>query len=76
MDLEKFHNGKYISHWAEELEVGDKCLATIRHKTDGEKNLQNVEIIVVSNDIENKKVIGFFSLKKRVIPYNDLAKIL
>lgn len=74
MDLDKFYNEKYISHWAEELQVGDKCKATIRHKTDGSKNLHNVEIIVVENLQSEKKIVGYFNKRKKQIPYNELSK--
>jgi len=26
MDLDKFYNEKFISHWAEELQAGDRCV--------------------------------------------------
>ena len=74
MDLNKFHNEKYISHWAEELQIGDRCRATIRHKTDGSKNLHNVEIIVVENFQSEKKIVGYFNKHKKQIPYNELSK--
>lgn len=75
MDLNKFYNEKYISHWAEELESGDRCLATIRHKTDGSKNRHNVEIIVVENLQSEKKIVGYFKKRKKHIPYNELSKM-
>jgi hypothetical protein len=64
-----------ISHWAEKLEIGDKCLATIRHKEGGEKNLHNVEVIVIDNDWENKEIHAWFPEYKVVIPYNELKPI-
>jgi hypothetical protein len=75
MDLEKFESMKYISHWAEELEVGDRCKATIRHKTDGSKNQHNVEVVVVENLPLNELIIGYFNKEKKEIPYNELKKI-
>jgi len=72
MDLNKFYNEKHINHWAEELEPGDKCLATIRHKTDGSKNLHNIEIIVIENELLEKRIMGYFKRHKKSIPYNDL----
>ena len=75
MDLEKFYKEKYVSHWAEGLEIGDKCLATIRHKTDGSKNLHNVEVIVIENNKEKKEIVGWFPEVKATIPYNELKKL-
>lgn len=74
MDLDKFYNEKYISHWAEKLQVGDRCNATIRHKKDGSKNLHNAEIIVVENLQSEKKIVGYFNKRKKQIPYNELSK--
>lgn len=75
MDLDKFNRPKHISHWAEELQVGDRCKATIRHKTDGSKNLHNVEVIVVENLQSDKKIVGYFNNCKKHIPYNELTKL-
>lgn len=75
MDLEKFHNGKYVSHWAENLETGDRCKATIRHKTDGSKNIHNVDIIVVENLQAEKQIVGYLNKCKKQISYNELSKI-
>jgi hypothetical protein len=75
MDLEKFYNEKYISHWAEELELGDRCLATIRHKTDGSKNRNNIEIVVGGNDTDGKRISGWCNGEKFIIPYNELSQL-
>jgi hypothetical protein len=76
MDLEKFKE-KYVSHWAEELEPGDICKATIRHKTDGSKNRQNVKIFVVSNFHNESRISGWDRKTNRTfsINYNELTKI-
>ena len=76
MDLIKFNqiNHKHISHWAEELEEGDRCLATIRHKTDGSKNLHNVEVIIIENLHSERIIVGYYNNKKYKIPYNELSK--
>jgi hypothetical protein len=67
---------KEYKHWAEELEVGDKCLATIRHKTDGEKNLHNVEVIVVEKWIDTQQISAWFPPHFKVlVPYNDLKPL-
>lgn len=62
-------------HWADALEIGDKCLATIRHKTDGSKNLHNVEVIVIENKKKDKEIVGWFPEYKVRIPYNELSEI-
>jgi len=75
MNLEKFKEieEKYVNHWAERLEPGDRCKATIRHKTDGSKNLHNVEIIVVENLHSEEKIVGYFKKRKKQIQYNELS---
>ena len=63
-------------HWAESLEIGDKCLATIRHKIDGEKNIHNAKIIVIENDKNNRIIKGNLAFTKDVydLPYNELSE--
>lgn len=63
------------THWAEDLQIGDKCLATIRHKTDGSKNLHNIEVIVINNNYADKEIEGWFPEFKATIPYNELSQI-
>jgi len=74
MDLEKFYKTKSVTHWAEKLQVGDRCKATIRHKTDGSKNMHNLEVIVVENLQSEKKIIGYFDDQKKHICYNELSE--
>ena len=74
MDLDKFYSEKHIGHWAEELQAGDRCKATIRHRTDGTKNLHNVDVIVVDNLPSKKMIVGYFDKRKKKIPYNELSK--
>lgn len=63
-------------HWAESLEIGDRCKATIRHKNDGSKNIVNANAIVLDNSIATRSVIVSVSeLKGRVkVPYSELSK--
>jgi len=63
------------NHWATALEIGDKCLGTIRF-SDGEKNLINAKIIVIENDHNNKKIKGNLAFTKDTfdIPYNELSE--
>ena len=60
-------------HWAELLEVGDRCIATIRHKTDGTKNLHGIEGIVIENNKAKKEISFWFPEFKALVPYNDLT---
>jgi hypothetical protein len=75
MDLKEFYKQKYVGHWAEELEVGDRCTATIRHKTDGSKNIIDATVIVVQNNKERKSIIGWLAPNEHEIPYNELGKL-
>jgi hypothetical protein len=75
MDLDKFYNEKYITHWAQELQTGDRCLATIRHKTDGSKNKHNVEVIVIENNIRDSKIMALFLGEQEFIRYNELSEV-
>lgn len=60
-------------HWASNLQVGDRCLATIRHESDGTKNHINVPIIICRNDINKCNVIGLYEGFMYHIPYNELT---
>lgn len=62
-------------HWATALEVGDKCLGTIRF-SDGEKNIINAKIIVVENNHSGKTIKGNIAYTQFVydIPYNELSE--
>lgn len=80
MDLDKFEEIKknHVSHWAEKLEPGDVCKATIRHETDGSKNRHNVEVIVVENCKSEARITAWDKLTWRIkfsINYNELTKI-
>ncbi len=63
------------SHWAEKLEPADRCKATIRHKTEGFKNLINVDVIVVRNRKREKLIEGVHLNTPYTIPYNELKEI-
>jgi hypothetical protein len=75
MNLEKFYNEKSTNHWAGDLQTGDRCLATIRHKTDGSKNKHNVEVIVIENHSGDSKIKGLFLGKQDFINYNSLSEV-
>ena len=64
----------HVQHWAERLEAGDRCKATIRHKTDGSKNRHNVDIVVIDNLLSERRIIGYFDEITESIPYNELTK--
>lgn len=68
-------NEKYVSHWAENLQLGDRCLATIRHETIGELNRHNVPVIVIENIISEKKIKGSFFDEIGFINYCELTAI-
>jgi len=55
------------------LEIGDRCKATIRHKTDGSKNLINVDVIVCENNKEASFITVQYKNKKYTVPYNELS---
>lgn len=77
MDLLEYENIRknHVQHWAEKLEAGDRCKATIRHKTDGSKNRHNVDIVVIENLFSERRIIGYFDETTEVIPYNELTKV-
>jgi len=67
-------------HWAAGLIAGDRCLATIRHESDGAKNLINKEVIVIDNCPAKKEITAVLSGAdkdpvKYTIPYNELSKL-
>lgn len=70
--MENFLKQKSISHWAEELQTGDKVLANIRHKTDGSKNLMKQESIVIVNFHFDWKVKIFVNGEEKTVDYNEL----
>lgn len=65
---------KENKHWATELQTGDRAVATIRHETDGSKNISNAVVIVVANDEVAREVMAAYENEKYVIPYNELDK--
>jgi hypothetical protein len=70
-DIEKM-NKKSISHFAEDLKLGDKCFATIRHESDGSKNIHNASVIVIENDKQKRVIKAWYRPNEHSIPYNDL----
>jgi hypothetical protein len=61
-------------HWASELQVGDRAVATIRHQTDGTKNIHNAVVVVVANNEFNKNIKGALAGTLFEIPYNELKQ--
>lgn len=59
-------------HWAEKLEIGDRVTATIRHKTDGSKNIHNAKIIVIVNYKHLHEISAWYNDKRIKIPYNEI----
>ena len=74
LEYEKIRRN-HVQHWAETLEAGDRCKATIRHKTDGSKNRHNVDIVVIENLLSERRIIGYFDEITESIPYNELTKV-
>lgn len=74
MDLNLFKEleKKYPSHPAEALETGDRVIATIRHKTDGSKNIHNANLIVIENRKQVRHIRALWRENEYLIPYNDL----
>ena len=77
MDLHEYEKIKreHVSHWAQTLEIGDRCKATIRHQTDGSKNRHNVDIVVIENYKTESYIVGYFDDITEKIPYNELTKV-
>ena len=63
-------------HWAESLEAGDRAIATIRHETDGSKNINNANVIVFFNNKMDKNIAVIYEDKKILIAYNDITEIV
>jgi predicted NUDIX family phosphoesterase len=61
-------------HWATELEQGDRVLVTIRHATDGTKNLHNQNAIVIENRPEKISCYVAVGSATYLIPYNEMTK--
>jgi len=63
-----------IKHWANYLETGDRVNATIRHKTDGSKNMINVNCIVVENFNNESEINVYVQMLDKIflVPYNEL----
>lgn len=62
-------------HWAESLQLGDRCVANIRHETDGNKNVHDARVIVVENEPHKRRILAWYNSKKIYIPYNELSEI-
>ncbi|QWT88134.1 hypothetical protein KBP46_10030 [Chryseobacterium sp. PCH239] len=63
-------------HIAKDLKVGDTFIATIRHKTDGTKNLANQICTVVHNGELGDSLIAKMDLGIVRIPYNEITEII
>lgn len=74
--IEELNRKNIISNFAENLQIGDRCLANIRHKTDGSKNILNANVIVIENQKLVRHIIVSFKSSKFLIPYNDLSELI
>lgn len=63
-----------IKHWAENLQVADRVTGTIRHKTDGNLNRHDVEMIVVQVIVPSKQILAYIvsDCKTMPISFNEL----
>ena len=62
-----------LKHWANSLEVGDRVVCFIRHKTDGSKNFR-AKMIVVENNRKNNKIVAALGDKTYNVPYYELRE--
>ena len=62
-------------HWAASLKTKDNVIATIRHKTNGNKNLIDVLCKVMTNDQENEKCELVYLRSLYTVKYCDLTDI-
>ena len=62
-------------HWAASLKENDQVIATIRHETDGEKNLCDVLCKVMSNSVEREKVLVEYLRQYYTVRYSDLTDL-
>jgi hypothetical protein len=63
-------------HWAESLEAGDMVIVTIRHETDGSKNINYAKVIVIFNNKRDKNIAASYEDQKIIIPYNDIKPLV
>lgn len=72
-------NRKNVTHWAAELQTGDRCIATIRHQTDESLNIIGATIIVIENNREMKHIKAWYDspcvdMTEYILPYNELSQ--
>ncbi|WP_278494909.1 hypothetical protein [Chryseobacterium arthrosphaerae] len=68
--------GNLTEHFAKKLKAGDTFIATIRHKTDGTKNLVNKKCTVVHNGGLEDSLIAKMDHGIVRIPYNEINEII
>lgn len=64
---------EYQPHWAESLKEGDRVIATLRHQTEGLKNLHDVYCKVISVHPHIKIIYADTRHGKRTIDFCDLS---
>ena len=74
-ELIRMMEGKSYSHFAEKLQMGDRCIATIRHQTDGSKNIIGANVVVISNILKERIIRAYFNHAEYNIPYYELTKL-
>lgn len=73
MDLNEWESRKEILHPGVGLVSGDRITATIRHESDGSKNINNAACIVIANYPKQAGVEAWFNDRAIFVPYNEIA---
>jgi len=74
-ELNRIMEGKSYSHFAEKLQIGDRCIATIRHQTDGSKNIIGANVVIISNRLKERVVKAYYDHTQYDIPYCELTEL-
>ena len=71
MDLKHFQEKQQI-HPAQKLVKGDRVTCTIRHATDGSKNLINVEVIFLESNLSKRTCNIVYQDNIYEVPFHDM----
>jgi len=74
-ELNRMMEGKSYSHFAEKLQIRDRCIATIRHQTDGSKNIIGANVVIISNSLKERSIKAYFNHTEYNIPYYELTEL-
>ena len=70
MDLDKFMDEKYPKHYVETLVQGDRIKANIRHKTDGNKNIIDADMIFIRCN-KDQTISAYYGGDGKIIQFGD-----